>query len=178
MPSTRAKHKYLEHADSGGDSDIVISTMPTKPNKKYRTAAGLGSPPLVSSPGLSFTAQPPHLDDKIKVVPHRAAIYLERAPVDEFWAAYGNSHSGTQLRLAANEVDYKMTSRYFLLWFNIIVHGISPDEAEHIFHTLESSFMKRPGSENIKSKCLSLFLQETKYINKVMHSRVEFYASK
>ncbi len=115
----------------------------------------------------------------MEVVPHGAAVHLERAPVDKFWAAYGDSHSGTQLRLAANEADYKMTSRYFLLQLNMIVCGISPDEAEHIFHTLESSFMKRPGSENVwGSKCLSLFLRETEYVNKVIHSRVEFYASK
>ncbi len=177
-PSTKVKRKHLEHADSGSDSDIVITTTPSKPYRKRRTAGGLGSPPLVSSPAITITAPPPHLDDKMEVVPHGAAVHLERAPVDEFWAAYGDSHSGTQLRLAANEADYKMTSCYFLLRLNMIVRGISPDEAKHIFHTLESSFIKRPGSENVKSKCLSLFLRETKYVNKVMHSRVEFYASK
>ncbi len=60
----------------------------------------------------------------------------------------------------------------------MIVRGISSDESEHIFHTLKSCFMKCPRSENVKSKCLSLFLQEIEYINKVIHSCIELYASK
>ncbi len=114
----------------------------------------------------------------MEVVSHGADIQLERAPVDKFWATYGDSHSGKQLRSAVNEADYKITPCYFFPQLDMIICGISPDKAEHIFHTLESSFMKRLGSENVKSKCLSLFLRETKYLNKVMHSRVKFYASK
>lgn len=80
--------------------------------------------------------------------------------------------------MAANKADYKMINYYFLLQLNMIIRGIFSDKAEHIFHTLKSSFIKRPRSENIKIKCLSLFLQEIEYVNKVMYSRVEFYASK
>ncbi len=61
----------------------------------------------------------------------------------------------------------------------MIVHKISLNKVEQIsFHTFKSSFIKRLRSKNFKSKYLLLFLQETKYVNKVIYSYVKFYISK
>ncbi len=38
--------------------------------------------------------------------------------------------------------------------------------------------MRRPGNNDSKTRCLSAFLREAEYANKVMHSRLEYYACK
>lgn len=64
---------------------------------------------------------------------HAGVPYSERASVDEFWPTYGDSYAGAALLFAANEDEFRMNSRYFVLRLNFIVRGISKDEAECVF---------------------------------------------
>lgn len=42
--SAKTKRKYLKHANSESNSNIVIITIPTKPKRKCRMVTGLGLP--------------------------------------------------------------------------------------------------------------------------------------
>lgn len=84
VPSTRAKRNYLKHADSEGDSDIIITTTPTKPNIKRKIVTGLDSSLLVFSTTLSIIAQSCYLNNKIEIMLHGANIDLGHTLINKF----------------------------------------------------------------------------------------------
>lgn len=100
------------------------------------------------------------------------------APIEEFWDAYGDSHFFTTVNISANKDEYKIASRYFSYQLNFIIWRISSNKAEHLFLCFEAFFMRQPGNDNMKTRCLLAFLREAKYTNKVMYSRFKYYACK
>lgn len=60
----------------------------------------------------------------------------------------------------------------------MIVCTISLDKAKHIFYIFKASFIKYPKIKNVKNKRILLFLQKSKYFNKIMYFCVKFYPLK
>ncbi len=105
-------------------------------------------------------------------------VLSPRASIEKFWDIYKDSHSFTTLTMSANKEKYKITSRYFFYWLNIIVQGIFLDKVKHLFLFLEALFMRRWGNDDVKTRCLLALLREAEYVNKVIHSWLEYYTCK
>lgn len=61
---------------------------------------------------------------------------------------------------------------------NLIVRGISSDEAKAIFMAYIPTFVTRSSSDAAKAHCLGILVRESNYVNCIMHTRITFYAKK
>lgn len=55
---------------------------------------------------------------------------------------------------------------------------IFPDKVEAIFDACIPTFITCSSSVSMHDRCLGYLLQESNYINKTMHARINFYARK
>lgn len=82
------------------------------------------------------------------------------------------------LAYAANEPEFQLQARYFMLRLNLIVKGISLDEVEAIFSACVPAFVIRSATFTARDCCISVLIRENNYVNRVMAARVMFYAQK
>lgn len=83
---------------------------------------------------------------------------------------YEDLHSFAAFTIFVNKEEFKIILKYFFYWLNIIVWEIFLNQVKQLFLYLETSFIKQRKNDNLKTRCLLVFLKEAEYINKVIYA--------